>query len=70
MIVLDLIILDIAHLVMKPNWIGPDYRRASGEVICEICNKEYRKHPLDVDNLGYNGKPYLNRLCDGSLVKL
>lgn len=48
----------------------PDYRRASGDVICEACKQKYRKHPLDMDNLGYNNEPYLNRLCDGSLVKL
>lgn len=44
--------------------------RASGDCICSICGKEYWKHKLSMEYLGYNDEPYLNRLCDGRLVKL
>lgn len=41
-----------------------DYFRASGDVICLICGCEYWRHqPV----LGYE---WLNKLCDGKLVKL
>ena len=43
--------------------------RADGNCICEICGKEYKKHPFS-ENLSWLDEPYLNRLCDGSLVKL
>jgi hypothetical protein len=48
-------------------------RRASGDVLCETCSKEYRKHPLatELHNLsGIDGEPFLHRLCNGDLVKL
>jgi hypothetical protein len=40
------------------------FLRASGDVPCPICGKTYSRHPEDVEY------PYLNRLCDGTLVKL
>ena len=47
-----------------------DMRRASGDCKCDICGKLYRQHKYDKEWLDYNSEPYLNRLCDGSLVKL
>ena len=51
--------------------------RASGDCVCEVCGKLYRKHPYatEPENLGNTGdglglQPYLHRLCDGTLVKL
>lgn len=41
-----------------------DYRRASGDVVCETCGKLYYDHPLLV------GALWLNVLCDGDLVHL
>lgn len=46
-----------------------EFFRADGRCICDICGKEYRKHPFS-DHLSYNQEPYLNKLCDGTLVKL
>ena len=43
---------------------------ASGECICEICGKEYRRHPEDLEELSYDGNPFLHMLCDGTQVKL
>lgn len=44
--------------------------RADGRCICEICGKEYWKHPFS-EHVDYaTGEPYLNVLCDGCLVKL
>lgn len=48
----------------------PDFIRASGDCICHICEKEYRKHRLDSKYLDWENRPYLNTLCDGTLVKL
>lgn len=45
-----------------------EWPRCGGDVICELCGKTYYKHPLDGPD-GYDGK-FLNRICDGRLVKL
>lgn len=46
-------------------------RRANGDCVCDRCGLTYARHPMDPDHLsGIDGEPYLNRLCDGSLVKL
>lgn len=43
--------------------------RAGGGSVCQSCGLEYYDHPEDgePDQSGYQ---YLNRLCDGRLVKL
>lgn len=41
-----------------------EYRRASGEVICEFCGKPYWKHPLVL------GALWLNKVCGDDLVHL
>jgi hypothetical protein len=41
-----------------------DWRRVGGGVICETCGLEYYDHP------SVPGARWLNRLCDGRLVKL
>lgn len=41
-----------------------DRDRAGGDVVCEGCGRKYYDHPQDIDY------PFLNVLCDGSLVKL
>lgn len=41
-----------------------NFVRTSGDMVCEICSKEYRKHAHD------EKATYLRRLCDGRLVKL
>jgi hypothetical protein len=45
-----------------------DWPRVSGDMVCEQCGKTFYKHPLDGPE-GFQGK-FLNRLCDGRLVKL
>jgi hypothetical protein len=47
-----------------------DFIRASGDVICEVCGKPYRKHPFDMEIIGWQDEPFLNVLCDGTRVKL
>ena len=48
----------------------PEFFRAGGDVRCEECGRQYRKHPHAKEYLDWNGDPYLRKLCDGSLVKL
>jgi len=48
----------------------PDYARASGKSLCEECSKLYIDHPEDFGCLGYDNRPFLHVLCDGSRVKL
>jgi hypothetical protein len=43
--------------------------RADGRCICQICGKKYIKHNFSY-HLDSNREPYLNVLCDGTLVKL
>jgi|SRR6185437_1976369 len=48
----------------QENCFRLDFDRTSGECICGECGQPYRKHPKCVDY------PFLNVLCDESLVKL
>jgi len=41
-----------------------DRGRVCGDCLCLDCNREYRRHPAEVEH------PFLNVLCDGSVVKL
>lgn len=44
--------------------------RASGDCICHVCKVAYRHHPFAEEHIDQSGDPFLNRLCDGTLVKL
>lgn len=46
------------------------WTRASGDCICAACGEPYRKHPYADNPKGPDGRPFLKRLCDGTLVKL
>ena len=48
------------------NWWDEGAFRASGEVICIECGKEYWKHP----QVAKDEVPTLVRGCDGKLLKL
>jgi hypothetical protein len=45
------------------------FHRAGGECVCADCGRPYRKHPYTEDR-DWQGTPFLNRLCDGRVVKL
>ena len=47
----------------------PEFTRASGDCVCEVCGKEYWRHEMATEIVGSDG-PFLNRLCNGRLVKL
>lgn len=50
---------------------GPDEgERASGDMICAACGKNYYSHPADWRLIGYGDIPFLNVLCCGRRVKL
>lgn len=46
-----------------------DWPRVGGDCVCDQCGKTYYQHPLDGPP-GWQGEKFLNRLCDGRLVKL
>ncbi len=46
-----------------------DFVRVNGDCICTHCSRDYYSHPF-TDELGYDGQPFLRRLCDGRIVKL
>lgn len=48
----------------------PEFVRAGGDCICTQCSRDYYSHPLAEEWTDQDGNPYLNRLCDGRLVKL
>lgn len=52
-----------------PEPLG-EYYRACGQCICDVCGKEYFKHPFDFWELSYTGEPFLHVLCNGDRVKL
>lgn len=53
-----------ANQLIKNGSPAPEFRRASGSCLCQVCGKEYRIHPRHYPHL------YLNVLCDSSVVKL
>src|SRR3990172_8825365 len=46
------------------------FTRAGGDCICHQCGQTYLEHPLADEYRSWEDEPYLNRLCDGRLVKL
>ena len=44
--------------------------RASGDCTCPYCGKLYYDHPMDRENLDFNGDAFLHILCNGERVKL
>ena len=48
----------------KQKIASGDWKRVGGDVICHICEKNYYSHPR------LHKYAILNKLCDGSLVKL
>jgi len=59
------------HVLEKANEADPDsFIRASGDCVCEVCGDQYRHHPHDMKQLGYNDEPFLRVLCNGRRVKL
>lgn len=44
--------------------------RISGDVVCQFCEKTAYEHPLEKRILGIGDKPFLNRMCNGTLAKL
>ena len=45
------------------------FYRASGDVVCYSCGRQYWHHPF-ADERAWNGEPFLHVLCNGDLVKL
>lgn len=45
-------------------------RRASGGATCVECQRPFQSHKLDWSILDQNNEPFVNRLCNGDLVKL
>jgi len=55
----------------RPVHIEINWRRADQACVCVACGLIYGVHPLDPNALlDQDGRPWLHRLCDGSLVKL
>lgn len=61
--------MEVCGIAKLPD-AKPDFDRCAGDAICEVCGKEYRRHPCDWTKLGVGDAPFLNLLCDGTLVKL
>lgn len=57
------------HRYGDTNAPVPHSYRASGGCVCK-CGKRYDHHPMAKEHLDFNGEPFLNRLCNGDLVKL
>jgi hypothetical protein len=48
----------------------PEYERASGDTLCDVCKRPYYRHEWYRGLLGYDGEPFLRRICTGKIVKL
>jgi len=54
---------------MQLELLAEASRRANGDTDCKVCGKPYRLHHKG-GPIGCGDEQFLNRLCDGSLVKL
>ena len=65
---------DLTRLYMQTHGPGAflthQVRRASGDMICGVCQKTYYRHKMELALLDPKGEPFVNRLCNGDLVKL
>lgn len=50
--------------LMKDPLDDNDFKRASGDVLCDVCKLPYREHPQS------DKRDFLNVLCNGRRVKL
>lgn len=48
---------------------GKEWYRASGELICKQCGKDYYSHPPAKEFPAWHGGAWLKWLCNGDLVK-
>ena len=51
-----------------PARSGKDYY-SYGDMPCPVCGHPTRLHPLDYNELSYDGHPFLEVLCNGDRVK-
>lgn len=49
---------------------GSNFKPARHTELCDVCYKEYQKHPLINNVRDRMGKPYLTKLCSGRFVRL
>jgi len=47
-----------------------EMRRASGDCLCELCDRPYWRHPYTYEYVDWDGHPFLKVACDGTLLKL
>jgi Zn ribbon nucleic-acid-binding protein len=47
-----------------------EIRRSCADVECWTCGMTMREHPWDMDELDWQGNPFLHIVCDGTRVKL
>jgi len=59
--------LDDVKVLSEPE---VKFVRASSLSVCLLCNRAYAAHPMEEAVTGYDGHPFLRRLCNGELVKL
>ena len=60
--------MQLCGMTSLPIPLG-DGLRCSGECLCKHCEKMFFCHPEEWRHVGYGGYPFLNILCDGTLVK-
>ncbi len=46
-----------------------ELHRASGQMICSLCDLEYRVHPDYPYAIGWGERPFLLETCNGDLIK-
>ena len=63
------LVTDRCPVCSKDQGSNDHWMRAGGDAICRLCNREYYVHPMDTAHLGYDGQPWLHKLCNGRLVK-
>ena len=44
--------------------------RVNGNADCELCGRQWWRHPVTYEFTDWDGEPWLHVACDGTLLKL
>jgi hypothetical protein len=60
---------DWSSIELTEDELWDRFLRVDGDIICELCGRKYKQHPMEMRTLTGEGEPWLIQLCEGILGK-